>query len=115
MLYPFKFAVLLSIVFVIEMGCGIAACFFKSDLRAMLREPLEKSIVRSDMNDIKAWDNVQQKLMCCGVNGPADWAEYSKNKTLRASCCQPNTIDMITKDCRKNGSPYQQKYYQVIV
>lgn len=104
---------MLGIVFVVELGCGITACLYKSDLREMLRSPLEKSIVRSDANDIMAWDNVQSKLMCCGVNGPADWADYSKNKTLRASCCQPNTIDMITKDCRRNSMPYQQKYFQV--
>lgn len=88
---------------------------YKADLKMMLREPLEKSIVRSNEADIIAWDNVQQKLMCCGVNGPNDWAEYSKNKTLRASCCQPNAIDMITKDCRRNTSPYPLKYYQVLL
>lgn len=108
-----QFAVLLAIVFAVEMACGIAACVYKADLRDMLREPLEQSIIRSDASDIMAWDNVQSKLMCCGVNGPADWTDYSKNRTLRASCCQPNVIDMISKDCRKNPSAYQHKYYQV--
>lgn len=106
---------MLSIVFVAELGCGIAAALYKSDMREMLRTPLERSIVRSDADDLLAWDNVQAKLMCCGVNGPADWADYSRNKTLRPSCCQPNTVDMVTKDCRRNASPYQHKYYQVRV
>lgn len=108
-----QFAILLGIIFVIELAIGIAACVFRSDLEIVLKESLEKTIARSSMDDIMAWDNVQRKLQCCGVNGPSDWIDYSKNKTLRSSCCVPDVIDLTTQDC-KNASPvFQHKYFQV--
>ena len=79
----------------------------------MLKSSLEKSIQRSSNDDIAAWDNVQNKLMCCGVNGPADWVDYSKNKTIRASCCRPAAIDLNTMDCRNAPALFQHKYYSV--
>lgn len=106
---------MLAIIFVIELSVGIAACVFKSDLQMMLKDSLERSIVRSSPDDIMAWDNVQRKLDCCGVNGPSDWSDYSKNKTIRPSCCKPDIIDFATKDC-KNASPlFQHKYFQVYI
>lgn len=98
----------------IELAVGIAACVFKSDLEMILKESLDKSLVRSGSDDLVAWDNVQRQLMCCGITGPADWIDYSKNKTLRASCCQPEMIDFVTKDCKDTSAQYQHKYYQVI-
>lgn len=104
---------MLVIIFIIELAVGIAAAVFKSDLEMMLKDSLEKSITRSSTDDIAAWDNVQRKLMCCGVNGPSDWVDYSKNKTLRASCCKPELIDFNTKDCRLAVPLFQHKYFQV--
>lgn len=95
------------------MAVGIAACVFKSDLQMMLQKSLQNSIERSSMDDIMAWDNVQQKLMCCGVNGPSDWRDFSRNKTIRASCCRPEFIDG-SKDCQYNQSLFQHRYYQVL-
>lgn len=108
-----QYAFLLGIIFIVELATGIAACVYKGDLQVMLKGSLEKSIARSSADDLVAWDNVQQKLMCCGVTGPADWVDLSKNKTLRASCCQPGVIDAGSKDCRLSGAVFQHKYYQV--
>lgn len=108
-----QFASLLGIIFIIELAVGIAACVFKADLEMVLKDSLGKSIVRSDTADIMAWDNVQQKLMCCGVNGPSDWVDYSRNKTLRASCCQAASTDFSTNDCKNSPALFQHKYYQV--
>lgn len=78
----------------------------------MLKNSLQQSIERSSMDDLMAWDNVQQRLTCCGINGPSDWPDFSRNKTIRASCCRPEFIDG-TKDCQNNLSAYQHRYYQV--
>ncbi|KAJ6642414.1 CD63 antigen [Pseudolycoriella hygida] len=109
MLYTFAF--LLLIIFIIELAVGIAACVFKSDLQMMLQQSLQNSIERSSMDDIMAWDNVQKRLMCCGMNGPSDWQDYSKNRTIRASCCRPEFVDG-SKDCKFNASLFQHRYYQ---
>lgn len=100
------------IIFVVELAVGIAACVFKSDLQMMLQSSLQKSIERSSMDDIMAWDNVQRKLMCCGINGASDWSDFSRNRTIRASCCRPEFIDG-SKDCNNNLSLFQHRYYQV--
>ncbi|XP_037035111.1 23 kDa integral membrane protein [Bradysia coprophila] len=109
MLYAFAF--LLLIIFIVELAVGIAACVFKSDLQMMLQKSLQDSIERSSMDDIMAWDNVQQKLQCCGINGASDWQDFSRNHTIRASCCRPNHIDG-TKDCKNGAALFQHRYYQ---
>lgn len=95
-----------------ELAVGIAAICFKSDLEMTLTNKLEASIRKSDHADVMAWDNVQRKLHCCGVTGPADWVEQSSNRTLRSSCCMPQYIDEDTKDC-KNALPlFKDRYFQ---
>lgn len=77
-----------------------------------LQSKLESSIKNSDNNDIMAWDNVQRKLHCCGVNGPADWVDLSRNGTLRTSCCRPELIDDRSNDCKEAYPLFKDKYYQ---
>ena len=47
-------------------------------------------------------DFIQQKLECCGVEGPSDWQSNSNfdNKTVPDSCCE-----VETSDCGKNFRP----------
>lgn len=92
---------------------GIAACLFKADLDDLLRKSLEKSIARSNADDIYAWDNTQKKLLCCGVIGPADWADLSRDHIVRPSCCVPAYVDPNTNDCATNDAVYRDKYHQV--
>ncbi|KAJ8941238.1 hypothetical protein NQ318_015670, partial [Aromia moschata] len=90
-----KFAVLLAIIFIIELAVGIAAAVYKSDFHHALNGTLRKSLENySNDNDRIAWDNVQKKLMCCGINGPNDWEE--KNIAIPFSCCHNN--DNIDKE-----------------
>lgn len=102
----------LAIIFIMELAVGIAAICFKSDLEMALQSRLETSIRKSDNDDVTAWDNVQRKLQCCGVNGPADWVDQSRNRTLRTSCCRPEHIDAETNDCRLAFPLFKDKYFQ---
>lgn len=95
-----------------ELAVGIAAICFRSDLEMALQSRLETSIKNSDKDDVVAWDNVQRKLQCCGMNGPADWVDHSKNRTLRSSCCRPEHIDTETQDCRLAYPLFKDKYFQ---
>lgn len=103
---------LLAIIFIIELAVGIAACLFKADLQDMLRESLEKTIQRSDADDLAAWDNAQRKLMCCGVTGPADWADLSRDHVMRPSCCVKSQINESTHDCANSPALYKDRYHQ---
>lgn len=102
----------LAIIFIMELAVGIAAIAFKSDLEMALQSRLEASIKNSDHDDVTAWDNVQRKLQCCGVNGPADWVDHSKNRTLRSSCCRPEQILPEDNDCRLSPPLFKDKYFQ---
>lgn len=109
----FQFAILLGIVFIIELAVGIAACLLKADLDDLLQKSLRKTIERSSPDDLYAWDNAQRNLMCCGVTGPADWADFTKAQSIRPSCCRPNQIDTVTNDCSRSPANYNDKYFQV--
>lgn len=104
----------MGVVFLIELAVGIAACLFKADLDDFLHKSLEKSISRSDPDDIAAWDSVQRKLHCCGITGYDDWVELSK-KQIRPSCCRQDQIDDQTHDCSNRPANYPDKYYTVCV
>lgn len=107
------YAVCLLVIVIVEVAVGIASVVMKSDMEMILNDSLRRSIIRSSKDDIIAWDNVQKKLMCCGVNGPADWIDLSANKTLRGSCCLEAYIDPATRDCKLAYPLFKDKYYQV--
>lgn len=109
---PAQFAVCLAIIFIMELAVGIAAICFKSDLEMALQDRLESSIKKSDSDDLMAWDNVQRKLQCCGIEGPADWVDKSKNRTLRSSCCRPQHVDPETNDCNLAYPLFKDRYFQ---
>lgn len=109
----FKFAVLLGVVFIVELAIGIGACLYKAELDKSLTKSLKDSIVRSNGDDVIAWDNAQRKLMCCGVTEPADWVDFAKTQAIPASCCKPQLIDTITNDCKDSQAHNADRYYQV--
>lgn len=76
-----------------------------------------------------AWDTVQKKLQCCGIDGPRNWFEKNETKegmklkifvnlflkvdfqmsifilkAVPASCCRPQYIDRETQNCL-NAAP----------
>lgn len=104
----------MGIVFLIELAVGIAACLFKADLDELLQKTLKNSIVRSSEDDLDSWDGLQRKLMCCGVTGPADWVDSSRNGAIRSSCCRQIQIDTLTNDCSRSPANYNDKYFQVL-
>lgn len=106
-----QFAILLAIVFFVELAVGIVACLYKADLEDVLRESLDKSIKRSSGDDLAAWDNAQRQLTCCGVNGPADWIDLSPTRAMRTSCCRPSQIDEATQDCARSPALFKDRYY----
>ncbi|XP_055374539.1 tetraspanin-6 [Condylostylus longicornis] len=108
------YAVLLAIIFIIELAVGIAACVFRADLESSIKNSLLETIRRSNDMDLKAWDNIQNKLMCCGVNDPTDWQYESRYnpRILRGSCCKPEFTDPSTKDCQNSLVLAKDKYFQ---
>ncbi|XP_020291393.1 CD63 antigen [Pseudomyrmex gracilis] len=83
------FAVALVIIFVIELAVGIAAAVFKNDFSMVMKDSLKESLKTYSEADRQAWDNVQKKLQCCGVDGPSDWT--SSTLSFPSSCCMEDS------------------------
>lgn len=60
----------------------------------------------------KAWDMVQGKLLCCGLNGPKDWPQKwktSQKNVLPKSCCvklsrAANIYPWMDEKCELDGA-----------
>nr|CAD7579269.1 unnamed protein product [Timema californicum] len=93
---PRKFAVLLLVIFIVELAVGIAAAVNKNEVNSVLKTALRNSLGNSTHSsdvDRKAWDEMQMKVgrgVCLlGVENWLDWENVSI--PLPAACC-PDTI-----------------------
>ncbi|KAL0107896.1 hypothetical protein PUN28_014873 [Cardiocondyla obscurior] len=76
------FAAALLIIFVIELAVGIAAAVLKGDFSTAMKDTLKESLKNNSEVDKQAWDNIQKKLQCCGVDSYMDWP------SVPVSCCE---------------------------
>ncbi|XP_074036221.1 leukocyte surface antigen CD53 [Leptinotarsa decemlineata] len=79
------FALCLLIIFIIEFAVGIAAATYKSEFQTALKDAMTNSMNNYETSkaDKVAWDHIQTKLECCGVDSPLDWTKRP------VSCCHP--------------------------
>lgn len=81
------FAGLLLIIFVTELGVGIAGYMQHTSLEENVLKNLNETM--KDYNTDNAvktkFDIIQTDLQCCGINSPADWP--SNGMTIPQSCC----------------------------
>lgn len=102
-----SFAVILSVVFVLEIAAAIAAYSLRSQVTSMLDERLRISMPlyyrRIEVEE--AFDFIQSRLNCCGVDSYMDWsdvsppADYSgisiNNITVPNSCCAESRYEFV--------------------
>ncbi|XP_053624383.1 CD63 antigen [Plodia interpunctella] len=97
------FSVFLLIIFVAELGVGIAGYVKQKDLAANLERRLNDTIADypNNPNVKETFDIIQTDLQCCGVRGPEDW----HNATLPNSCCSALDIkpNGAVSECIING------------
>ncbi|XP_027561344.1 CD63 antigen [Neopelma chrysocephalum] len=90
------FAVLLSIIFLVEIAAAIAGYVFKDKVRLVLKEGLQEAMDKyeKDPGLTEALDELQREFKCCGANNYTDWAnieQFRANDTVPRSCCRVNT------------------------
>ncbi|KAK2885426.1 hypothetical protein QQF64_021206 [Cirrhinus molitorella] len=91
------FAVLLSIIVVIEIGAAIAGYVLRGKLTDALNKGFDIMITGYNETDNReAIDSVQKQFKCCGGNSSEDW---SKTKFLAANSVPDSCCKNITKDC----------------
>jgi len=95
------FAVLLGLIFILEIVAGILGFVYKGDVNKVAEEQLSKSIADYDNDEgaKKLMDWAQENLKCCGMLGASDY----KNTT--SGCPTPITNGVqschVDKDCNK--------------
>uniref|UniRef100_A0A098LZV5 Tetraspanin n=1 Tax=Hypsiglena sp. JMG-2014 TaxID=1550645 RepID=A0A098LZV5_9SAUR len=92
------FAVLLTIIFLVEIAAAIAGYIFKDKIRTVIRNEIQQEMNEYNRTDVKEYlDNLQKKYSCCGINSYTDWFNVTQFKPghVPSSCCKNNT------DCTK--------------
>lgn len=100
------FAVLLGIIFVLELAAGITCYVYRDKINQIASDKFTTAWMQYDPQvapDItQAIDVIQHDLHCCGVNGTADWQVIPwglRNGAAPDSCCEKETTG-----CAKAGS-----------
>ncbi|XP_046679689.1 CD63 antigen-like [Homalodisca vitripennis] len=103
------FAVLLLVIFVIELAVGIAASVAKEEFASAMRSTLKRSMgnYTHSQTEQSAWDSMQRKLRCCGVEGPQGWNEVFADGSVPGSCCVANVQNDPNALCRNSDDPTQ--------
>ncbi|XP_068198734.1 CD63 antigen-like [Antennarius striatus] len=85
------FAVLLSLVIIVEIAAAIAGYIFRNKLSVIVQDSLTEMIsnYKNGTDEFKnAVDKLQMDLKCCGVNSSADWRNFMPNgDSVPDSCC----------------------------
>ncbi|CAM4677486.1 hypothetical protein PO909_014170 [Leuciscus waleckii] len=91
------FAVLLSLIIIIEIGAAIAGYVLRAKLPDVVDKGLKLMIAEynNTRDDRDAVDTMQKGLKCCGGNSSDDWVNFSATHTSVPDSCCIN----VTKDC----------------
>ncbi|BFZ00422.1 hypothetical protein BsWGS_03461 [Bradybaena similaris] len=101
------FAGFLFIIFVVELSAGIALLIYRGKLERGFKEGLTNALQKYDEKGegeiTNALDELQEKLVCCGIDNYTDWfnTPYSRaqgEKSVPESCCR-----VSVKECRHIG------------
>ncbi|XP_070596557.1 CD63 antigen [Erythrolamprus reginae] len=96
------FAVLLTIIFLVEIAAAITGYIFKDKVKAVIKDEIHQEMNNYNISAVKkSLDTLQQKYNCCGINSYTDWYNVTDFKPgeVPASCCKK---DM---NCTKNPTP----------
>ncbi|XP_069509834.1 CD63 antigen isoform X2 [Ambystoma mexicanum] len=92
------FAILLTLIFLVEIAAAIAGYVFKDQFKAVIGDSFKISMATygSDKEMKKAIDALQQEFKCCGGNSSSDWSHVppfndTKKGSLPDSCCKNET------------------------
>ncbi|XP_047477072.1 CD63 antigen-like [Penaeus chinensis] len=97
------FAVLLCMIFVVQLGVGITSYVLSSDVEEFLEVNMRKSMHNynsSRTGVYRTWNVVQHEHACCGTMGYIDWRSTTYGESVNGvpdACCKE-----FTTDCGRN-------------
>uniref|UniRef100_S4NX85 Tetraspanin n=1 Tax=Pararge aegeria TaxID=116150 RepID=S4NX85_9NEOP len=100
------FAVILSLVLVLEISAAIAAYVLRAQVADMLDQNLRETLpfYYSNPEVEDGFDFIQSRLNCCGVDSYLDWADVPSNghsgilvsnMTVPYSCCAQTNYEIV--------------------
>lgn len=94
------FAVLMALIFLVELGAGIGAYIMKDDVGNILNTNMEKGLQNYGKEGYRGvtetWNIVQHELKCCGAEEYKDWknTSFSQEKnSVPDSCCLSDVVE----------------------
>ncbi|XP_073470110.1 CD63 antigen [Aquarana catesbeiana] len=120
------FAILLGIIFLVEIAAAIAGYVFRNKVQDVFRDSINDSV--SNYNVTKeakdGMDAIQQTFHCCGANSSSDWNNYPPFKgsgTVPDTCCKvivtgcgKNSTNIYTNGCIQGIDDWMKKYVGII-
>ncbi|XP_073230460.1 CD151 antigen-like [Porites lutea] len=107
------FAILLVIIFILEIAAGALAYAFKDKLEGYVKEGLEKGVDKYATDKViqKAMDKAQKEFACCGVDNYTDYFKAGNGTVFPESCCKKGVTGCPTtvSDAKKNPSKLNSK------
>jgi len=92
------FAVLMGVIFLMEIGAGIAAYKLKGQVKGLVYANMETGMQNYGMEKYEGvtqtWDVLQRELRCCGTEEYMDWVNttISSGENVPDSCCLSTVI-----------------------
>ncbi|KAF4096520.1 CD63 antigen [Onychostoma macrolepis] len=88
------FAVILSLIIIVEIGAAIAGYVLRRNLTDVLNKAFDGMITGYNETDNReAIDAIQQQYKCCGGNSSDDWlkSKFIPTNSVPDTCCKNNT------------------------
>jgi len=99
------FAVLLGLIFILELAAGIAGYILRSELEQVIRVHALDGMSHYNMTGstgvTEAWDQMQETLKCCGISNYTDWRNntwFEHTNNVPVSCCLFDGCDVSIRD-----------------
>jgi len=92
------FAILLGVIFLMEIGAGIAAYKLKGQVNDLLYDNMEMGMQNYNQTGYDGvthtWDGIQHELNCCGTEEYQDWSNvtFSSGSDVPDSCCLSDVV-----------------------
>ncbi|KAM6474443.1 CD63 antigen [Liasis olivaceus] len=87
------FAVLLTLIFLVEIAAAIAGYIFKDKIQAVIKDEVQVEMNSYNSSGTNPFDELQKKYSCCGALNYTDWFNVTQFKPSRVprSCCKNGT------------------------
>jgi len=99
------FAVLLGLIFVLELAAGMAGYVLRSELEQVIKvhalDGMSHYNMTYSVGVTDAWDRLQENQHCCGISNYTDWKNstwFEDNNNVPISCCRFEGCDVSVRD-----------------